>query len=82
MKFTVEQIKDHFNLTRCYDGTRIFRGHDKRYIQMFGHTWILNSVDERYSRAEFYNKELNAALVGNLNRFRKDMVTVLYVKQL
>lgn len=86
MKLTTEQIKDYFNRNRYCDRVSIFyskhHGHDKIYIRMFGYAWTLDSVDEKYNRAEFYCKELNAVLVGNLNPFREDMVTVLYVKLL
>ena len=84
MKLTVEQIKDYFKYNRYGECVTIFcrehRGHDKIYIRMFGYAWTLDSIDERCNRAEFYNKELNAVLVGNLNPFREDRVTILYMK--
>lgn len=80
MKFTVEQIKDYLNRSLYGERVPIFYG--KIYIRVYGYAWTLDSVDEKCNCAEFYCKELNAVLVGNLNPFREDVVTVLYVKLL
>lgn len=86
MKLTLEQIKDYFKRNSYCESVTIFcrehRGRDEIYIRMFGYAWTLDGIDERYNRAEFYSKELNAVLVGNLNPFREDRVTILYMKLL
>ena len=87
MKLTEEQISDYFEHNLYYDTVSILesrhRGRSKIYIQVFGYTWILDSVDEGNDQATFYSKELNLSIVGKLHpydRVREDKVTLLYLK--
>ena len=87
MKLTVEQISDYLEHSLYSDTVSIFGdrllGYDKLYIHTFGHTWILDSIDEENDQAKFYCKELNASLVGKLHpydRLSGDMFTILYLE--
>ena len=84
---TEEQILDYFEHNCYYRTVPILesrrRCRSKIYIQVFGYTWILDSVDEENDRATFYSKELNLSIVGKLHpydRVREDKVTLLYPK--
>lgn len=82
MKLTVKQIKDYFNCVGFCRNVTIFYGQDKTYIRMFGYAWTYDGVERKYHHAEFYCKELNAVLLGYLNRFCNSGVMIVCVKQL
>lgn len=83
MKPTVKQIKDYFNRVGfCRDVTIFHPEHGKMYVRMFGYAWVHDGIERKYNRAEFYCKELNAVLLGWLDRFSNAKVMILCVKQL